>query len=144
MPVNQLRHTRCPDLAHQPTIGRKAEALELYDTWKACLDPFTADAFSDLIRAVDNWRPEIFNYFDTPVTNAITEALNGMAKIANRLGRGYSFEAIRAKMLFGPSKITGQFKPPFGTDPMAFAGCYDCRDLGVSVAQILELFNDSH
>lgn len=125
----------------------RAEAMDLYDTWKACLDPKTAAAFSDLIRAVDNWRPEIFNYFDTPVTNAITEALNGLAKIANRMGRGYSFEAIRAKMLFGPSKITGKFKPPFGTDPMSFAGCY-CGEykgeFGVSLPQILELFNDSH
>jgi hypothetical protein len=34
------------------------------------------------------------------MTNAYTEALNGVIKVANRNGRGYSFEAIRAKVLY--------------------------------------------
>lgn len=122
----------------------KLEAMELYDTWKACLDPHTAAAFSDLIRAVDNWRPEIFAYFDTHVTNAFTEALNGMVKIANRMGRGYSFEAIRAKILFGFSKEPGKFKPPFGRDPALFCGCFDDRDLGVPLTHLIELFSENH
>ena len=33
------------------------------------------------------------------LTCAYTEALNGLIKIANRAGRGYSFETIRAKAL---------------------------------------------
>jgi hypothetical protein len=33
------------------------------------------------------------------VTNAYTEATNGLAKIANRTGRGYGFEVIRACIL---------------------------------------------
>jgi hypothetical protein len=44
-----------------------------------------------------NWETEIFNYFDHPITNAYTEALNGLIR---RMGRGYSFEALRAKILF--------------------------------------------
>ena len=34
------------------------------------------------------------------MTNAITEALNGVAKMTNRLGRVYSFAVARAKMLY--------------------------------------------
>ena len=56
--------------------------------------------FDELTTAVGNWHDPIFNYFDFQITNGYTEAMNGLIKIANRIGRGYSFEAIRAKMLF--------------------------------------------
>lgn len=51
-------------------------------------------------------------YFDHPVTNAYTESLNNLIRVMNRLGRGYSFEALRAKILFteGVCKIK---KPKF-------------------------------
>lgn len=42
-------------------------------------------------------------YWDHRATNALTEALNGVAKMMQRAGRGYSFEAIRAKMLYSPT-----------------------------------------
>lgn len=47
-----------------------------------------------------NWETEIFNYFDHPVTNAFTECLNGLTRVYELSGRGYSFEALRAKVLF--------------------------------------------
>lgn len=34
------------------------------------------------------------------MTNAYTESLNSLIRVMNRLGRGYSFEALRAKILF--------------------------------------------
>ena len=40
------------------------------------------------------------NYFDHPVTNAYAGSLNNLIRVMNRLGRGYSFEALRAKILF--------------------------------------------
>ena len=33
------------------------------------------DAYKDLVRAVDNWHVEIFNYFDKRLTNAYTGQL---------------------------------------------------------------------
>lgn len=67
----------------------------------------SAAAFSDLVRAWDNWAPWILGYFDHPLTNAYTESLNNLIRVMNRLGRGYSFEALRAKILFseGAHKI---------------------------------------
>ena len=45
---------------------------------------------------------DIFAYWDSPsqITNAYTECLNGLIKVSNRMGRGYSYEIIRAKTLY--------------------------------------------
>ena len=67
------------------------------------------NGFKDLIRAVGNWKPEVLNFFDCGATNAYTEAANGLAKIRNRSGRGYSFDAIRAKILYGGKSKRGRF-----------------------------------
>lgn len=53
---------------------------------------------------------EIFAYFDHRITNAYTESLNSLIRVTNRLGRGYSFEALRAKILFTKGLIK-QRKP---------------------------------
>ena len=58
------------------------------------------NAFEPITKAVHNWKEEIFNYFEHPITNAYTESLNSLIRVINRLGRGYSFEALRAKILF--------------------------------------------
>lgn len=76
------------------------EAQVLFIDWKRSMSPHASDAFRDLVRAWDNWTPFILNYFDHPVTNAYTESLNSLIRVMNRLGRGYSFEALRAKVLF--------------------------------------------
>lgn len=76
------------------------EAQAKFIDWKRSVTPEVLPAFSDLIRAWDNWTPWILGYFDHPVTNAYTESLNNLIRVMNRLGRGYSFEALRAKILF--------------------------------------------
>lgn len=77
-----------------------AEAEALFNVWVHNLTPEIRDAFNDLARAWQNWEPYICNYFNHPVTNAYTESLNNLIRVMNRLGRGYSFEALRAKILF--------------------------------------------
>jgi transposase len=76
------------------------QALARYEAWTRNITPEVDDAFHDLVRAWTNWRPWILNYFKHPVTNAYTESLNNLIRVMNRLGRGYSFEALRAKILF--------------------------------------------
>ena len=76
----------------------KAQAK--YLQWERSLTPEIADAFSDITRAWGNWTWPILAYFEHPVTNAYTESLNSLIRVMNRLGRGYSFEALRAKILF--------------------------------------------
>jgi transposase len=72
----------------------------LFRSWEENLSPEIKNAFYPLTRAVNNWMPEIMAYFDHPVANAYTESLNNLIRVMNRLGRGYSFEALRAKILF--------------------------------------------
>lgn len=78
----------------------KQAAWARYLEWKKAVPAELTGQFKDITTAVDNWQGPIFNYFDTGVTNAYTEALNGVMKVVNRNGRGYSFDAIRAKMLY--------------------------------------------
>ena len=80
--------------------GSPEAALAAYEAWNKAVVPEVRDAFGDLIRAFTNWRPWILNYFEHPVTNAYTESLNSLIRVMNRLGRGYSFEALRANILF--------------------------------------------
>lgn len=77
-------------------------AEELYKAWLKRVSADLLWAFQPIIMSWDNWHYEILNYFDAEarLTNAYTEAANGLVKLANRAGRGYSFEAIRAKVLF--------------------------------------------
>lgn len=78
------------------------QAKKLYTDWKAGVPKELLDYFQPLITSVTNWENEIFGYFDAnrKVTNAYTEALNGLIKITNREGRGYSFEVVRSKILY--------------------------------------------
>ncbi len=78
------------------------EALDKYFTWQAKITPDLFDAFLPLMTAIENWGDEIFNYwsFNEPITNAFTEAKNGLLKVCNRVGREYSLPVIRAKVLF--------------------------------------------
>jgi len=82
---------------------RSAEAM--FDEWRDSLTPELEASFSQLVSATKNWRDPIFNYFDRRVTNAYTEAMNGLIKIDNRNGRGYSFEVLRARVLLSREAI---------------------------------------
>lgn len=82
----------------------KATAIEAYGEWERSVKGVElTTAFRPLLTAMRNWQTEVFAYWEYPVTNAITETLNGIAKAIARNGRGYSFKAIRAKMLFTPT-----------------------------------------
>ncbi|MEK5357986.1 ISL3 family transposase [Paenibacillus sp. FSL L8-0709] len=79
--------------------SRQKAYLEYHD-WKAKIPKELQSAFEPLTKAMTNWEQEIFAYFDHRITNAYTESLNSLIRVVNRLGRGYSFDALRAKILF--------------------------------------------
>lgn len=70
--------------------------------WQRGLSPHVVHYFEDLTKALNNWMPEILNgfVFDYEITNAYTESINRYAKDVQRMGRGYSFDVVRAKMLY--------------------------------------------
>lgn len=79
----------------------REEAAKALDDWRASIPADMKTDFKDLLSATKNWRDEILAYFDHPITNGYTEAVNGTAKVINRAGRGYTFEVLRARVLFG-------------------------------------------
>jgi transposase len=80
--------------------SNKRDAMRAAKDWQQSIDPSIAWAFHDLTVALSNWWDEIFSYYDFPITNGYTESINNLAKSMNRMGRGYSFEVIRARLLY--------------------------------------------
>lgn len=82
----------------EPTRRRAEKAFD------RCLQKIPQDLrlpFSELTTAFGNWRPQILNFFDLGgVTNAYTESVNGLIRLLQRNGRGYSFEVMRARLLY--------------------------------------------
>jgi transposase len=87
-----------------------------YDDWARRVrrqQPVVAEAFQPLLRAVSNWREEVFNYFDHRVTNGQAEARNNVIKSMQRQGRGYDFETVRTRMLYREEVLAaGATQPP--------------------------------
>lgn len=81
----------------------KEEAYTRYSEFENQLTSEVKHYWHEVTRAVGNWHKEIFAYFDYPVTNAYTEAMNSVIRHVDRMGRSYSFETIRAKMLYTKS-----------------------------------------
>ena len=121
--------------------GSRHEALARFAEWDRSVTHEFRDAFSDLTRAWRYWQPYILNYFDAPninlldgeevasghhpVTNAYTESLNSLIRVMNRLGRGYSFEALRAKILFAEGAFKKQIiRPKFERWPQQYEPGY--------------------
>jgi len=75
-------------------------ARDCYAIWRDRLPQELYEQFRPLVTALENWDTEIFRHFDNGATNAYVEALNSVIRVVNRMGRGYSFEVLRARMLF--------------------------------------------
>ena len=77
--------------------------------------------FKSVIETFTEWRTEILNYIDyrdrfpLKATNAFAEMANGKIKEANRLGKGYNFEVLRMKLLYG-ALLVGQVSPHFASE----------------------------
>ena len=80
----------------------KSSAIAAFENWKTVLPRKGFREFRSLAKTVERHYEDIFAYWDAPVriTNAYTEGLNGLVKVSNRMGRGYSYEIIRAKTLY--------------------------------------------
>ncbi|HCM5330975.1 TPA: transposase [Klebsiella pneumoniae] len=80
----------------------KQSAQNAFEAWENSLPPYGMEPFKKLVKTVHNHYDDIFAYWDAPfsITNGYTEGLNGLIKMSNRLGRGYSYDIIRAKTLY--------------------------------------------
>ena len=78
----------------------KDDAMKAAQEWLQSVDKDVAWAFRETMGALQSWWTEIFNHYDYPTSNAYIESINNIAKGMNRMGRGYSFDVIRARLLF--------------------------------------------
>ena len=116
--LSEARRAQVDDvLAPFPMLRAAYEAketfLEIYEAatrqdaerrLAAWLDSLPAELtgyFRALTSAVSSNREIILNYFSHRYTNAFTEAANGISKLMQRMGRGYGFEVMKVKLLYG-------------------------------------------
>jgi len=117
-------------------IDDRADAEAAFELWSNSIPPEFDDTFGNVARMVNKHYENVFNYFDLKITNAFTEAENGLVKLANRMGRGYSFEITRGRYLY--SKVASQIgqviyhegTPTSITDPSAVWGRVLSKDYG--------------
>lgn len=83
--------------------AHREEGAERYVAWKGRLHPKIAGTFATLAWEFERWKEEILAFIETGVTNAYTESLNNSVRILTRIGRGYSFEILRARLLLSHS-----------------------------------------
>lgn len=119
-------------------IPEKQAAINGWLFWKAALPKELHHPFEPLLSALKNWHEQIFNYFDgNRITNAYTEAINGLIKIDNRTGRGYSFDVLRARMMLSRNAWRYSGLPP-GIYPHVRKGI-DPRMAGIDVPTLVAL-----
>ncbi len=129
----------------------RKEAEERYNAWAASIPADLHSTWEFVLTAVRNWRDEIFSYFDLPepLTNAFTESINNIVRTTNRMGRGYSFDVLRAKMLYSKAIENKATKFPKRNFPMPEGALTfwmttkpeedDDKYYGVEISTVLEM-----
>lgn len=90
--------------------GSRQEAKLRFDTWRASIPAAMWKHWQPILVTFGNWDNEIYAFFDVvqeagkQLTNAYTECQNGLTRAIDRVGRGYSFDALRVKLLMAPKK----------------------------------------
>lgn len=112
---------------------RKRDAAKAaLDEWRGSIPAHLQGLFRPVFIATRNWEPEILNYFSHGrFTNAATEARNRVIKMTNRIGAGYSFDAIRARALFGkrPGRVRAERAAAEAARRASLLECAICKAL---------------
>lgn len=90
------------DLAAIAGVASSHQAETEYHAWAAGLSPELQAAFTEVLAAVDTWREPLFACFDLSAPNPARWELPARIEELHRIGRGYSFDVLRAKVLFTP------------------------------------------
>ena len=132
----------------------KDDAIQRFNNWESDI-PKHLKSFRDVAKTVNNNFEDIFTYWDAPVriTNAYTEGHNGITRVANRMGRGYTFEVLRAKMLYNkvarsittlttPSSSSKQTKGDEGLSTFPTKQDKIKLEYGAYIPTLVELYGD--
>ncbi len=121
------------------------EAADLLRAWYTTIpDGPEFEDFRTARQSFISWEKEIRNYFDYHVTNAVTEAVNGVIKEVNKRGRGYSFDVLKAKIKY---RITAPQKPvyvrPTPDNKYVSMVTYIDAETGLRVVKYLDVISGS-
>jgi transposase len=83
------------------SLDSRAKAKAAYALWRRHLPDRLRHAFRPLLTAMSAWETEVLESWDHPVREDFLELANEGLKTVNRLGKGYSFPVLRARLLFG-------------------------------------------
>lgn len=74
-------------------------AVNALEGWRKSVPPSQLTAWSPLLKLLDEWSEEIFNYFsnDRRITNGFAEWVNQNLRDMNRQARGMNFEQLRTR-----------------------------------------------
>ena len=100
-PLLQAAHTAKEAFLKIYEAPNKEAASRQLSVWLQTLPADLSRYFRPLITAVTNNREIILNYFTHRYTNAFTEAANKLSDLLQQTGRGYGFEVMRIKLLYG-------------------------------------------
>jgi transposase len=106
----------------------KQEALERFEKWKSEI-PKDMQEFKEIRKTFVNNQNEIFNYFTHPYTNAYTESINNIIKNVEKQGKGYTFEVLRAKVLYGTEATIKKPKYTYEMDFQRFDKVWGKSDI---------------
>lgn len=111
-PVLEMAYMQKEALRDIYKIPDRKTAYECYYAWERSI-PDILPQFKALAETINTCKTEIFNYFLTDIkyTNAYTESINNIIKRIEKSGVGYSFEVLRAKVLYGTAATK---KPKWG------------------------------
>lgn len=82
----------------------KFDAFQTYFQWEQSI-PKGNKVGKAMQKLVNDVKKEVFAYFDGHWTNAYTESFNNKIRRMVRLGNGYSYDTLKAKILYGSEKV---------------------------------------
>lgn len=78
------------------------EAFDRFFVWQdRVMASCVYDAYLDFLLTIERWGDQIFAYFRHRYTGGFVEAANDIGRVIDRQGRGYSFDVLRARLLYG-------------------------------------------
>ena len=86
----------------------RSQAEERLKSLERTMSDGSLSEFKELLHTLDNWREEILNYFDYPITNGFVEGKNNRIKTIKRMAYGYrNMDNFRLRILATNPKGAG-------------------------------------
>lgn len=80
----------------------REQAEAAYFAWMESVPKELRPVYWPLMLTIEEWGEYIFNHFEQGhITGGFVESANSVARVLNRMGRGYSLPVLRARLLYG-------------------------------------------